>query len=96
MASNTKLTRAEKDSFKASLAAIARLNFSVEFKFTPDFRLTYFIVVPFRGAHVKYVSTSVASPDEKKFRKSVGKSHALSRYMWGGSVVVPAAMEVNG
>ena len=96
MTSNTKMTRAEKDYFKASLAAIARENFSVEFKFNPDFGLTYFIVVPFKGANVKYVSTSVASPDEKKFRKSVGKSHALNRFRWGGSVAVPALMEVNG
>ena len=95
MTSNTKITKLQKEILARDIADLQHNMFSVEFKHNPLFGITICIIVPFKGANVKYVTTSVASPDEKKFRKSVGKFHAIDRFLNGNYVVIPVNMQVG-
>lgn len=72
MASNTKLSSIEKDDLK---------NFKDEMPKNMAFgqcgRVT--VLAQITGNVVRF-STSVASPDEKKFRRKVGQFHAAARW----------------
>lgn len=41
------------------------------------------------GTNTAEISTAIASPNEKKFRRKVGEYHALMRYYDGRTVSVP-------
>lgn len=95
MTSNTKISAFQKELLARDIADLQHNNFSVEFIHNTIFGITICIIVPFKGSNVKYVSTSVASPDEKKFRKSVGKFYSVTRFLTGSYVVIPANMQVG-
>lgn len=76
MASNSKLTPAQKADRKDMIAALPDGS-SMSLSLTG----VTFLVVPF-GA-VDRVYTSVASPDEVKIRRKVGEYHALMRWAQG-------------
>lgn len=62
-------------------------NYSEFFQY-PSLGLTIFLVVPFAGSNTVMFSVSQASPDEKKFRKLVGKYLAVDHFDNGNFVTV--------
>ena len=50
--------------------------------------VTIAIMQAFAGANTIKVATSVASPDEKKFRRKVGEYHALANMLYNDKFIV--------
>ena len=76
-ASNSKLSAEQKEIFKGMKA-----DFTGEIFSFPEAGLT--IAIEHKGLNTSRVAMSVMSPDETKFRRKVGKYHALSKLMYNG------------
>lgn len=81
MASNSKLTREQKNDLKAFKARMHK-----NMAFGQCGGVTVFAEVT---GNVTRFATSVASPDELKIRAKVGKWHAADRFGHGECVVMP-------
>lgn len=82
MASNTKLSKAEKATlkdFKANMPKNMAFGFCVE--------TTVLVEV---NKNVVRFSTSVAGPDEVKIRRKVGQYHAMLRWGNGETAIMPS------
>lgn len=81
MASNTKLTRAQKEQLKAFKAIMPK-----NMAFATVGRVTVLAEV---DTNVVRFSTAVASPDEVKVRRKVGEYCAVERFQNGGTALMP-------
>ena len=81
MASNTKLTRAQKDELKAFKAIMPKnMTFGAHGSVT---------VLAEVDTNVVRFATSVASPDETKIRRKVGEYCAMQRWQEGQTAMAP-------
>lgn len=88
MASNTKLSGPQKDGLKLFKDEMPK-----NMAFGQCGRVT--VLAQITGNVVRF-STSVASPDEKKFRRKVGQYHAATRWEDGMVSVVPTPVSFYG
>jgi len=72
MVSNTKLSTEQ----KAFVKQYCKDNDTIQFFFNDE--VTIMVKPDFKGSRMFVVSMSTMSPDEKKFRKSVGKYYAIT------------------
>lgn len=84
-ASNTKLTKAQKQALKK----FKKNNPNVEFFSFPVSYSTVAIQEEFPGSKMWKVSVSYASQNERKFRVKVGEYHAMERMKYSEFVKVP-------
>lgn len=88
--SNTKLSKAEKLVVKNM-----RQDFEADggkIFFYPDRGITLAVMKHFKGANTMVVAVSVCSPDEQKYRKSVGARLVISRYDNSRTIDVPSVI----
>lgn len=92
MASNTKLTKESKSDLKARLCEFANTVHAFDFWYDETRGITVMTVFPFNGSNVVHIATSIMSPDEKKFRKSVGRACAFMNYNHGKFIDAPTTV----
>ncbi len=85
MASNSKLTASQKSIRKNMKVWLKEQGGSLHS--FPSYGVTMVYVPAFEGARGAFMSVSMASNDEQKFRRKVGEYHALIK--WEGGEVVP-------
>lgn len=90
MRSNTKLCPTHKAGLKAALTDFANSVYSFDFVYDEYNGITVFMVTPFKNSNTLHIATSIMSPDEKKFRKSVGRFNAFNNYVTGKYIDTPA------
>lgn len=81
MASNTRITRAQKEELKAFKATMPK-----NMAFATVGRLTVLVEV---DTNVVRFATAVASPDEIMIRRKVGEYNAMERWQYGQTALVP-------
>lgn len=82
MTSNTKLSPEQKQFVKDYIAA------NKDIFFTNNNKVTIMVRPVFEDSRMFEVSISTKAPDEKKFRKSVGKYYAIRAYKNGHYVLM--------
>ena len=87
MASNTKLTRAQKDELKAFKAIMPK-----NMAFGARGRITVLAEV---DTSVVRFASSVASPDEIKIRRKVGEYCAMCRWREGQTAIIPGNVRAS-
>ena len=95
MRSNTKISKSTKSALNAELMKFANKVYSFDFVYNEEMGITVLIVQPFKNANVCHIATSIMSPDEKKFRKSVGRFYAYMNYQNGKYIDSPATINVS-
>jgi hypothetical protein len=95
MSSNTKLSKSEKLDLRENLADFANTVHSFDFWYDKDNGITTMTVTPFKGANTLRIATSIMSPDEKKFRYSVGRYYAFSNYINGKFIDTPININLD-
>lgn len=90
MASNTKLSKSQKCELNDNLTDFANIVHSFDFAYDEMLGITVFMVTPFNGSNTLHIATSIMSPDEQKFRKSVGRYFAFYNYIAGKYIDTPA------
>ena len=94
MASNTKISKDTKANLDAALNTLTSKVYSWDFAFDEMNGITVFMVTPFKGSNTFHIATSIMSPDEKKFRKSVGRAYAFKNYIEGKYIDTPAMVNL--
>lgn len=84
--SNTKLTKSQKATLQANMRAFYQQGGMIGH--SGDKRITVVYLPDFPGSRIGYLSTSIASIDEQKYRRKVGVYHALRRFQLGECIPV--------
>lgn len=95
MASNTKLPKSVKTQLNQDLAMFSNTVHSWDFVYDEMRGITVFLVSPFKGSNTLHIATSIMSPDEKKFRPSVGRYYAFNNYIAGKYIDTPVNVGVS-
>jgi hypothetical protein len=95
MRSNTKLNSFDKKDLKIKLAMFANSVYSYDFAYNEDMGITVLIVTPFKNSNTCHIATAIMSPDETKFRPSVGRYFAFNNYIAGKYIDTPAMVNVS-
>ena len=95
MGSNTKLSKFDKQELQSALMELSKKVYSFDFCYDTERGITVLLVTPFKGANTCHIATSIMSPDEKKFRKSVGRAYALYNYTARKYIDTPAMVNVS-
>lgn len=95
MASNTKLSKSDKCELNDNLTDFANTVHSFDFAYDEFRGVTVFIVTPFKGSNTIHIATSIMSPDEKKFRQSVGRYFAFYNYIAGKYIDTPSNIGIG-